>query len=58
MKKNVTITRNSKNKKWLMDMELQIVEQTGKNIPIVPQEKDEPAPEEGGMETGVQAAGE
>lgn len=58
MKKNVTITRNSKNKKWLMDMELQIVEQTGKNIPIVPQETDEPAPEEGGMETGVQAAGE
>ncbi len=58
IKKNVTITRNSKNKKWLMDMELQIVEQTGKNIPIVPQETDEPAPEEGGMETGVQAAGE
>lgn len=35
MKKNVTIDK--KNKKWQMNVELQIVEQTGKNVPVVPQ---------------------
>lgn len=35
MKKNVTISKKSK--KWQMNMDLQIVEQTGKNVPIVPQ---------------------
>ncbi len=35
IRKNVTI--NKKNKKWTMDMDFQIVEKTGKNIPITPQ---------------------
>lgn len=44
IKKNVTIDK--KNKKWRMDVDLQIVEQTGKNIPIVPvQEETENAQE-------------
>lgn len=34
IKKNVTM--NKKNKKWQMDMHFEIVEKTGKNIPIVP----------------------
>ncbi|WMC92478.1 sporulation protein YqfD [Kineothrix sp. MB12-C1] len=39
IKKNVTISK--KNKTWQMDMDLQIVEKTGKNIPIVPAPVDE-----------------
>lgn len=35
IKKNVTISK--KNKKWQMNMDFQIVEKTGKNIPIVPE---------------------
>lgn len=38
IKKNVTISK--KNKKWQMDMDFQIVEKTGKSIPIVPQAVD------------------
>ena len=48
MKKNVTIDK--KNKKWQMCVNLQIVEQTGKNIPIVPQ-MPETVPEEAGEES-------
>lgn len=35
IKKNVTISK--KNKKWQMNMDFQIVEKTGKNIPIAPE---------------------
>lgn len=42
IKKDVTI--NKINKKWQMDMHFQIVEKTGKNVPIVP-EADVPAEE-------------
>ena len=38
IRKNVTI--NKKNKKWAMNMDFQIVEKTGKNIPITPQDID------------------
>lgn len=47
MKKNVTISKKSK--KWQMNMDLQIVEQTGKNVPIVPQTfSSEETQEDGG----------
>lgn len=35
IKKNVTISK--KNKKWQMNMDFQIIEKTGKNVPIVPE---------------------
>ena len=53
IQKNVTIDK--KNKKWQMRIDLQIVEQTGTSIPIVPQ-AEEPVPEEGTAEEEIQAA--
>lgn len=53
IKKDVTIDK--KNKKWQMRVDLQIVEQTGKSIPIVPQ-VEKAIPEEG--TAGEETAGE
>ncbi len=53
IKKNVTIDK--KNKKWQMHVDLQIVEQTGKNIPIVPQAEEAAA---GEAAEGEETAGE
>ena len=53
IKKNVTI--NKKNKKWQMQVQLQIVEKTGKNVPIEIQELpvEESAGETEGEDTPV-----
>lgn len=51
MKKNVTIEK--KDKKWQMNMELQIVEQTGKNVPVAPVPQ---AAEEGQSGDGTETA--
>ena len=49
IQKNVTINKNKKN--WQMNMDFQIVEKTGKNIPIVPQAVQEAG--EGNQEAAV-----
>ncbi len=48
IEKNVTISK--KNKKWQMDMNFQVVEKTGKSVPIVP-EAAPPQDETSGGET-------
>ena len=53
IKKDVTIDK--KNKKWQMRVDLQIVEQTGKSIPIVPQ-AEKAIPEEGTAGEEIQDA--
>lgn len=49
IQKNVTINKNKKN--WQMNMDFQIVEKTGQNIPIVPQAVQEAG--EGNQEAAV-----
>lgn len=45
IRKNVTIKKI--NKKWRMDMDFQIVEKTGKSVPVIPEAADTDSQEEG-----------